>query len=70
MNNLPSLISNGHLVCTSLYSFEGHFKQDQPLAVKYKQTINEYVNKGQVRRLSEKKSKLWRVSLTMYHTAE
>ena len=53
----PSLINNRNLACTHLYSLERKFKRDLSLVAKYKQTLNEYINKGHAKKLTEKESK-------------
>ena len=53
------------MACTRLYSLERKFKRDPFLAAKHKQTINEYINKGYAKKLTEKESKTL-TSITNY----
>ena len=56
-NDQPSLINNQNLGCTRLYSLERKLKGDPSLAAKYMQPINQYINKGHAKKLTEKESK-------------
>ena len=55
-NNQPSLINNQNLACRHLYSSERGLKRNPYLTAKYKQKINEFINKGHVKKLTEKES--------------
>ena len=57
-NDQPSLINNQSLAFIRLYLLERKFKREPSLATKYKKkTINEYINKGHTKKLTEKESK-------------
>ena len=64
-NEQPSLTNNRNLACTRLYSLERNFKRDPFLAAKNKQTINEYINNGHAKKLTEEESKTL-ASITNY----